>query len=170
MTAQTPLAEERFTFFWQSRSPFSQWHKGPAFVVDGRKYVTAEQYMMVGKALLFGDDAIASRILATSSPREQKALGRKVKGFNDRLWRRHREAIVLEGNRAKFAAYPAGRAALLATAGTTLVEASPKDGIWGIGVSANDPAAARRDTWKGLNLLGHVLTRLRDEMLAAVPS
>jgi ribA/ribD-fused uncharacterized protein len=154
-----------FTFFFTEASPFSQWYRS-TFTVEGQAFSCAEQYMMFGKAQLFGDAAIAAEILAADHPRQHKALGRKVKPFDDATWRRGREAIVMTGNRAKFTQSPALLAQLLATRGTTLVEASPYDKIWGIGLAASDPRAADPAQWKGQNLLGKILTALRDELLA----
>jgi ribA/ribD-fused uncharacterized protein len=155
-----------FTFFWRPDSPFSQWH-ACTFVVDGATFACAEQFMMHGKARLFGDDEIAAQILETLDPRTHKALGRKVRGFDDRAWKAAREDIVYAGNRAKFTQNPALLATLLATAGTELVEASPMDRIWGIGMASSNPAAVDRTKWKGQNLLGRILTRLRDDLVAA---
>jgi ribA/ribD-fused uncharacterized protein len=151
------------TFFYTEASPFSQWHRC-RFVVAGVTYTCAEQYMMHGKATLFGDAAVAAEILAAAHPREHKALGRKVANFNDAVWKRERERIVRDGNRAKFGQNADLRAALLATRGTTLVEASPRDTIWGIGLAAADPRANDPATWRGQNLLGKILTELRDEL------
>jgi len=155
-----------FTFFFTEASPFSQWYRC-TFGAGGRAFNCAEQYMMHGKALLFGDAEIAAEILAADHPREHKALGRKVRGFDDAVWRREREGIVLAGNRAKFTQDLALREQLLATRGTTLVEASPYDRIWGIGLAATDPRAQDPKQWRGQNLLGRILTALRDELLAA---
>jgi ribA/ribD-fused uncharacterized protein len=155
-----------FTFFFTDASPFSQWYRA-SFVVDDHTFSCAEQYMMYGKAQLFADAATAAEILAADHPRQHKALGRKITPFDDATWRRNREAIVLAGNRAKFTQNPALLAQLLATRGTTLVEASPYDQIWGIGLAANDPRAADPAQWKGQNLLGKILTALRDGLLAA---
>jgi ribA/ribD-fused uncharacterized protein len=155
-----------FTFFWRPDSPFSQWHPA-TFTVDGVTFTCAEQFMMHGKATLFGDAEVAAQILAAADPRQHKALGRKVRPFDEHVWRAHREDIVYRGSLAKFAQNPALRAALLATAGTELVEASPTDRIWGIGMSSSNPAATDRTKWRGQNLLGQILTRVRDELLAA---
>jgi ribA/ribD-fused uncharacterized protein len=160
------MPQPPFTFFFTEASPFSQWFRCE-FTVDGDTFVCAEQYMMLGKARLFGDAETGAAILAASHPRVHKALGRKVRGFDDGVWRREREAIVLAGSRAKFTQNAALRATLLATAGTTLVEASPYDRIWGIGLAAGNPRAQDPAQWRGQNLLGAILTRLRDELLAA---
>jgi hypothetical protein len=158
-------ATDRYTFFFRPESPFSQWHPS-RFVVDGVTFVCAEQFMMHGKARLFDDAEVAAQILAATSPREHKALGRKVRGFDDAVWRRERERIVYDGNRAKFGQDRALLAALLATRGTELVEASPYDRIWGVGLSMDDPAIEDPTSWRGKNLLGRILTRLRDELIA----
>lgn len=153
---------EKYTFFWSG--PFSQWAKSK-FVIDGQTFNTAEQYMMYSKAQLFGDDEIATKIMATSNPRVQKALGRQVRDFDAQAWQIAAIDVVYKGNHAKFIQNPELLKVLLATEGTTLVEASPYDKIWGIGL---DEAAAKRtpaDRWPGTNLLGLVLTQLREDII-----
>ncbi|XP_065832926.1 N-glycosidase YbiA-like [Oscarella lobularis] len=157
--------EEMFTFFWKSLSPFSQWHPAK-FTVDGIVYNCAEQFMMHQKAILFKDDVTASEVLETEDPAGQKKLGRKVRGFDEDVWKKHRMQIVKAASKAKFTQNDKLKSQLLATAGTTLVEASPVDRIWGIGLSATDKRAQRRETWRGQNLLGQALTETRDEILA----
>jgi ribA/ribD-fused uncharacterized protein len=152
---------EKFTFFWHG--PFSQWLPS-RFQVGGFEYSHAEQFMMHGKALLFGDRETGEKILAATTPREQKALGREVKSFDAAVWEMFRESIVYTGNYAKFTQNPDLLQSLLATEGTTLVEASPRDTIWGIGLGEDNPKAKSRTTWRGLNLLGEVLTRLREAL------
>lgn len=159
-------ARGRFTFFWRQESPFSQWHPCE-FEVEGQRFHCAEQSMMYGKAKLFGDEEIAARILEARTPKEHKALGRAVRGFEGAVWERERERIVYEGNRAKFTQNAGLLAALEATAGTELVEASPLDRIWGVGLSADNPRIQDPSQWRGLNLLGKVLTRLREDLLRA---
>lgn len=154
-----------FTFFFTEASPFSQWYRC-RFTEGQHAFNCAEQYMMHGKAVLFGDPDAAAKILEADHPRQHKALGRKVKGFDDAIWRREREGIVRAGSRAKFTQNAELRQLLVATRGTTLVEASPYDRIWGIGLSATDPRAKDPATWRGQNLLGKILTALRDELIA----
>lgn len=153
---------EAFTFFW--KSPLSQWQRAP-FALGGLTFSHAEQYMMYAKAVLFGDRSAADRILAADTPREQQAIGRTVRGFDESVWALFREGIVYAGNHARFSQNPGQRELLLATAGTTLVEASPHDRVWGIGLAANDPLALDRSQWLGLNLLGETLTRVREALL-----
>jgi ribA/ribD-fused uncharacterized protein len=154
---------ERFTFFWSG--PFSQWHRS-RFTIDGMLYETAEQYMMAEKARLFGDEEACRRIMAAPDPRDQKALGRKVRDFDRDRWSDVARDIVHRGNRAKFTTHRDLLAALFDTEGTTLVEASPFDTIWGIGLAADNPDALDRTKWRGTNWLGEILTRLRDTLLA----
>jgi len=156
----------KYTFFFTEASPFSQWYRC-SFTVDGQVFNCAEQYMMWGKAMLFADAAVAAEILAADHPRQHKALGRKVKPYDEHQWRVNRERIVKDGNRAKFTQNPELRALLEETAGTEMVEASPYDKIWGIGLSATDPKAQDPTKWKGQNLLGKVLTELREELMGA---
>jgi ribA/ribD-fused uncharacterized protein len=152
-----------FTFFFTEASPFSQWYPC-SFIVGDHTFNCAEQFMMFGKATLFADPEIAAKILAAGRPREHKALGRKVRGFDDATWKRERVAIVREGNRPKFTQNPKLLELLHATRGTMLVEASPYDRIWGIGLSERDPRARDPSQWRGKNLLGKILTELRDEL------
>lgn len=121
---------------------------------------------MFEKARLFGDYDTADQILGTDVPWQQKRLGRQVRNFNETIWKNHREEIVKAGNRAKFTQHLQLREALFATAGTTLVEASPEDCIWGIGLSMDDPRKEDPANWRGLNLLGKILTELREELLS----
>mmetsp|Transcript_12181 Transcript_12181/g.26870 ORF Transcript_12181/g.26870 Transcript_12181/m.26870 type:complete len:169 (-) Transcript_12181:181-687(-) len=145
---------------------FSQWHMS-TYTMNGVDYVCCEQGMMHGKALLFGDFDTARLILKTNSPRKMKSLGRKVKRFSEEEWNKNRIDIVYRNNVAQFTQNENMRKALLETNGA-LVEASPLDRIWGIGLCEADARETTPSEWKGLNLLGHVLTRVRDEIQAGV--
>ncbi len=120
--------------------------------------------MMHQKALLFGDQAIADKILKSSSASVQKKLGRQVANFNQTVWEAECKRIVYEGNEAKFTQNNDLLEALLATRGTTLVEASPDDRIWGVGLAEEDPRIRNRRTWRGTNWLGEILTQLRENI------
>jgi ribA/ribD-fused uncharacterized protein len=152
---------EQFTFFW--KGPLSQWHR-QTFKVDGVEYNTAEQYMMAEKARHFGDTETLRKIMATTSPKEQKALGREVKGFDSGKWDQISRDVVYKGNLAKFSQNKDLLEKLLATSGTTLAEASPYDTKWGIGLSEDDPKALDRKTWQGKNWLGETLTKVRNDL------
>lgn len=159
----------KFLFFWGHRPQrdgsigagcLSQWWPAP-FVVDGAGFATAEHYMMWRKAVLFGDGATAAKILTVSHPHEAKSLGRQVVGFDQRVWDEHRWDIVVAGNLAKFSQNPELRRFLVNTGERVLVEASPVDRIWGIGLAADHPNATDPERWPGLNLLGFVLMQVR---------
>jgi ribA/ribD-fused uncharacterized protein len=162
-------ARPDFLFFWGHRplpggaigEPcLSQWWPAP-FTVDGERYGTAEHFMMAGKARLFEDEATRLEILAAPSPGAAKRLGRRVRGFDEHRWEQVRWDIVVGANRAKFQQNLALGEYLLSTAGRVLVEASPVDRIWGIGLAGNDPRATDPAQWRGLNLLGFALMEVR---------
>jgi ribA/ribD-fused uncharacterized protein len=138
----------------------SQWWPA-GFTVDGRTFGTAEHYMMWRKAILFGDVEIGEQILAAGHPHRAKALGRQVRGFDQAVWNAHRYAIVVDASVAKFAQHDDLCTFLLGTGDRILVEASPMDRVWGIGLTATDPRAADPAQWRGLNLLGFALMDAR---------
>jgi ribA/ribD-fused uncharacterized protein len=146
-----------------SAACFSQWYAAP-FAVDGVRYATAEHWMMSEKALLFGDDAALAQVFAKDDPGAAKAAGRTVHGFDDVVWTRHRFDIVVRGNLAKFGQHLPLRDFLMRTGDQILVEASPVDPIWGIGLAAEDPRAQDPMHWRGLNLLGFALMAVRDAL------
>ncbi|MGV3662028.1 MAG: NADAR family protein [Prosthecobacter sp.] len=143
---------------------FSQWWAGHAFEVEGVQYATAEHFMMAEKARLFGDAETLAEILVAQSPAIAKKLGRKVSGFDDARWLAARWDIVVRGNRAKFSQHAGLREFLLHTGDRILVEASPYDRIWGIGMAATDTNAENPAQWKGLNLLGFALMEVREHL------
>ncbi len=155
---------EQFTFFWNG--PFSQWHPS-VFKMNMMTFSCAEQWMMYHKAIMFEDHDIAAKIMATDNPKEQKALGRMVSNFEPDQWDEVARDIVFQGNIHKFTQNDQLEEVLLKTKGTTLVEASPYDKIWGIGLKESDPRALNRETWQGTNWLGEVLTEVRDFLLIA---
>ena len=152
--------------FWQPPGIYGQWTPSP-FTIDGDTYSCAEQFMMAEKARLFGDEHTRAKILATDSPRDHKALGRQVRNFVSETWDRECLAIVVRGNHAKFSQNPAMLAALLATGDKLLVEASPLDKIWGVGLRADDPKIHDPSQWRGKNLLGEALMQVRADLRAA---
>ena len=156
------MSDEKFTFFWGG--PFSQWARSN-FTIDGAKYTNAEQFMMAEKARLFGDEVALKAIMKETDPAEQKAWGKKVKNFVKDKWEAVAKDIVYKGNFAKFTQNPKLKKILLATKGTTIVEASPYDVIYGIGLSENDPNRFDRSKWRGTNWLGEVLMKLREDLI-----
>ncbi|WP_199552424.1 NADAR family protein [Streptomyces sp. N35] len=162
----------KFLHFWGHTAPadgvvgkhvLSQWWPAP-FVVDGVEYATAEHWMMAAKARLFGDAEAERKALSAKSPAAAKKAGRLVRGFDDAVWERERYGIVVEGSTHKFAAHPELREYLLRTGDRVLVEASPMDRIWGIGLTADDARADDPSQWRGLNLLGFALMEARGRL------
>jgi ribA/ribD-fused uncharacterized protein len=153
--------KDGFVLFW--KGIFSQWRKTP-FIDAGVAYPTAEHWMMVGKAKLFGDTASVDAILADSSPKQAQAFGRRIKGFDQRKWDAERFGIVVRGNELKFSQNPEARQRLIDTGSMILVEASPHDVIWGIGIGQDDPRAVNPGQWKGQNLLGLALMAVRAKL------
>ncbi|MEV4683742.1 NADAR family protein [Streptomyces kurssanovii] len=141
----------------------SQWWPSP-FEVGGVRYATAEHWMMASKARLFGDAEAERKALAAKSPAEAKKAGRLVRGFDDAIWERERFGIVRSGSVHKFGQDAALRDFLLATGDRVLVEASPMDRVWGIGLAADDERAQDPARWRGLNLLGFALMEAREEL------
>lgn len=121
---------------------------------------STEQYLMLRKALLFGDITSAVKILKSPSPASAKALGRKVENFDEVVWVGARSQIMVDGLMLKFAVEPL-RSLLLDTGEATLVECSPTDKIWGVGLKIGTLEAFQRDKWQGLNLLGDALMETR---------
>lgn len=147
--------------FWNG--PFSNWF--PAnFEVDGVRYCNTEQHMMAEKAKLFGDKETLALIMAERNPREQKALGRRIKGYDDAKWAEVRLDLVTKGNVAKFTQNADLKKFILGTNDLTIVEASPLDKIWGIGIAEEDDRAFDKSKWEGLNLLGEALMNTRKEI------
>lgn len=162
-----------FIFFWGHRqykegvidkSCFSQWYPA-GFVLDGASYKTAEHWMMAKKALLFEDQETFQKILLADDPSVVKTLGREVKNFNPEAWDKMAYAVVLEGNRYKFSQNVQLKKFILDTGEKILVEASPLDKVWGIGLSQDAKEAADPKSWRGSNLLGFALMEVRDLLI-----
>lgn len=162
-----------YLFFWGHRkdqsgrttkSCLSQWWECQ-FTVDEVTYSSAEQYMMAEKARLFGDEVIRKAILDNQNPKIIKSLGRKVKNFDERIWKAHCQEIVRQGNLAKFSQNLGLKAFLLGTKEAILVEASPYDCIWGIGMQASESDIQNPINWKGTNYLGFALMWVRKQLI-----
>lgn len=138
------------------------------FTVDEVEYASAEHWMMAAKARLFGDPEAQHQILAARTPAEAKKLGRLVRDFDDAVWSAERFGLVVAGNVAKFGQDAGLRAFLLATANRVLVEASPRDQIWGIGLGAANERATDPARWRGRNLLGFALMEAREQLTQQV--
>ena len=158
-----------YLYFWKNvprddgkldQGCLSQWYSAK-FKIGEQEFPTAEHFMMHSKATLFEDHEIAEQILKTPSCKEVKALGRKVTNFDEELWREHRFAIVLRANLAKFSQNEDLKEYIFSTGDTVIVEASPTDSIWGIGMSEEEARQTPPHEWRGMNLLGFAFMRTR---------
>ena len=150
--------EDDFVFFYGGF--FSQW-----FIVDleidGVTYNCAEQYMMAMKAKTFNDDESFKKIMESTKPQTQKALGRKVTNFDPNIWSKVSKDFVYRANLVKFSKKPL-RDFILSTGDKEIVEASPTDVIWGIGIGMDDPRRFDKNQWRGENCLGDILMAVRE--------
>ena len=155
-----------FIFFWKSaEKPYGVFSQLAIckFEIDGKVYSCSEQYMMAEKARLFKDTETENKIMSAITPAHLKNLGQKVKNFNQEIWDKNAYDIVVKGNYEKFKQNKYLQNILLSTESKVLVEASPYDEIWGIGMEANDYRAMHPKYWNGKNLLGKALVDVRNE-------
>ncbi len=156
--------EKGFTLFFSKNDKFSNWYIRD-FTVKNITFNCGEQYMMYAKAMLFGDQEMAQKILAAKDPAEQKKLGRQVRGFDHSIWENRSAQILASGLMQKFKQHDDFKQLLLSTEGNILVEASKWDKIWGVGLDEKDPRILDPYQWQGENRLGKVLTTVRETLL-----
>lgn len=120
--------------------------------------------MMAEKAKLFDDTNIYNQILETRKQGKIKELGRQIKKFNQDVWDEYKYQIVVKGNFFKFSQNEKLKTFLLNTNQKILVEASPLDTIWGVGLSADDEKVRNPHLWEGSNLLGFALMEVRNQI------
>lgn len=152
---------ETHIYFWNGI--YSQWEPSE-FRIDGAKYNCAEQYMMAEKARLFNDIEAYTDIMLTKSPSEQKAIGRRVKNFDPVKWNEVCRLVVYRANHAKFSQNPKLLEELIASHPKKIVEASPYDTIWGVGLHFTDDKILDEKNWKGQNLLGEAIMQVRSDL------
>jgi len=160
------LHSDKYHFFWNG--PFSQWHPS-TFMYQFVVFNCAEQAMMAHKAITFNSMDVYHKIMAASHPSQQKKLGRIVQNFDEAIWNRTKRRLVFEINMAKFTQNTELKQHLFATKGKRIVEASPLDPIWGVGLCETDPLILDEKNWKGQNLLGETLTLVRDVLMFTNP-
>lgn len=152
------MAKEDFILFWGGT--YSQWMPSE-FEIEGVYYNTAEQYMMAKKALLFNDFDAHREIMLESSPALQKAIGKTVRCFDKVKWETYCRKYVYDANYAKFTQNPKMYDELMGSGTKEIVEASPEDKIWGIGLHSTNPLAWDKSTWQGTNWLGEAIMQVR---------
>jgi len=160
----------KFTFFWKTSKGildegcFSQWQISH-FSFNGIQYSSAEQFMMAHKAITFNDRKTLEKIMNESHPDKIKKLGRQIVNFNSNIWEKLKYSIALIGNYCKFVQNDKMKQILINTGGNIIVEASPNDKIWGVGLDETDSRIKNPNYWEGENLLGFVLMEVRDYII-----
>ena len=149
---------DEFIFFWGGY--FSQWYYSP-IMVNYILFNRNEQFMMACKAKLFQDEEIYEKIMVSRNAAKQKQLGREVRNFELRIWNQHAKDIVTVANYAKFTQNHEIKKLLLDTGDRTIVEASPTDQVWGIGLHETHPDAEDPSKWNGANWLGECIMNAR---------
>ena len=165
--------EFSYIYFWGHRqkernifdkSCFSQWFP-IGFTLDKQYYPTTEHFMMAKKAKLFNDETTYINIVKSKTPKEAKAYGRQVKNFDNDIWEENAFNIVVQGNFEKFSQNEQIKKILIDTYPHILVEASPVDKVWGIGLSSDDKKASNPLEWEGENYLGFALMKVRETLI-----
>jgi len=151
--------------FW---SGWPSQHAPATFEVCGVWYNCTQQYLMAERARMFGDADRLDDIMWSRDPVQQTVLGHAVKNCDEARWRRAVPAMLLRGNMAKYAQNATLKRLLLATHPKVLVQASPYDTVYGVGLTPHDPRALDPEHWRGLNLLGTALMQTRQTLLGAV--
>lgn len=157
-------------YFYSGQQCFSNWHHSPDQIkMNGLSFDSSEQAFMFTKAWFFRDFDNAARIHLEKSPAKVKALGRAITGYDDAAWECVREGMMAYVNLMKYRQNDAMREELLGTADRILVEASPVDRVWGVGLGEDDPLILDSRLWRGRNLLGEALMTVR-RLLKPVPA
>ena len=111
----------------------------------------------------FEDITTAQQILVTEAPEKIKAMGRRVHGFNPQAWKDAASDCMYSAMYAKFSQNPELRA-FLAQTDKTVLEASPTDRFWGAGIPLQNADIFEPTKWKGKNVSGKVLMRVRQSL------
>lgn len=154
---------DKYVLFW--KGILSNFASTPYISHDGIQFCCTEQEFMYRKAIIFGDKETAALILQSTDPKTIKHLGRQVKHYNDHIWSKFRYDVMYKACKAKFTQNDKARKVLLSYPDKEFVEANPFDTIWAIGLKEDDPKATDSRNWKGQNLLGQILTRIKNELI-----
>jgi len=160
---KTKSYNETDTHIYFYGSMYSQWAMRD-IEIDGTTYNCNEQYMMAEKARLFNDEDSLKKIMNASKPSDQKFQGRKVKNFDKYKWEAIARDVVYKANLAKFTQHEDGKKQLLGSGDKIIVEASPYDCIWGVGLRATDPKILDSNNWRGTNWLGEAIMKVRENI------
>jgi ribA/ribD-fused uncharacterized protein len=163
------VESSEYVVFYEGDSPFSNFYPISPPPGESPAFTSSEHFFMYQKALQFGDDDMARRILAARKPVQARRLGRQVRNFDDAVWTARRYDVMVDALRYKMHVCPEFCDALRATIGRRLVEGSPTDRVWGVGIAKDDPAIFDEANWRGQNLLGKALMQVRQELFPEAP-
>lgn len=135
------------------------------FEIAGRKYNSVEQFLFAEKARHQGDEISEARIMNNREARIAKQIGEKIEWEDRKAWKEFAKQKLKEGNMAKYIQNEHLRQQLFDTSPKVFVEASPNDTYWGVGLSKTNKDIQCQEKWKGKNVMGFLLTELRDEMM-----
>ncbi len=161
------MSKEKIIYFWKPNEAYgflSNWHYAP-FTLDDKKFINSEQYFMWSKLQLFDptNKELENTLLTTINSSIMKNIGRNIKNFNQDIWDKNKYNIMKKALMAKFTQNKELHTLLLKTKTYKLVEASPYDKVWGIGIDKK--AAMNGIKYQGENLLGKVLMEIREALI-----
>ena len=148
------------TFFFGKDSFLSNHHPSP-FRDNDSTYLCAEQFYLRQKCLYFEDMETAQRIMRTSDPGRMKAFSHHIKGLDEIKWRSQAKNVMEKACHLKFSQNEVLKQKLLSSRGA-LVEANGRDKYFSCGLSLANPSILETSKWEGENILGQVLTSLRE--------
>jgi ribA/ribD-fused uncharacterized protein len=160
------MTEETYICFWkpnETNGYLGNWYNSP-FTIDNIQFINSEQYFMWRKLKEFDpdNDQLEKELLKSTNSAEMKAIGQQVKNYKDKVWATIRYDVMKTGLLQKFIQNPHLLTKLLNTKDAILVEASPRDKIWGIGLNAEHAMSVGKENWPGENLLGKCLMEVRE--------
>ena len=153
--------------FWGNESHFSNFHPCKIKFMyrnEMREIDSSEQMFMIFKSIMFKDDKSTFDIIDAQNPMLAKSIGRSVKNYDDKKWSESRYEYMVSSVMLKAVQNKDFRDRLTETKGMYLVEASPYDKIWGVGLKTNESDIRFEDKWRGENLLGKALMKVRDDL------
>lgn len=152
---------DRSILFWHGDSPFSNWYRGLEIKYQGFVFDNSEALFMYLKCKFFNQEELALEVTENQDPAKVKKIGRKIKNYNEKSWAESRVGYMKLVQVMKFGQHPELNKILLATGDKQIIEASPLDNIWGVGMYSTHPDVEDPEKWKGQNLLGKVLESVR---------
>lgn len=156
--------------------PFSNFYFSK-FEMDGHVFHCVEHAYVAAKLRHLGSAAYSqalnfmhmkSRERGGQHPRQLKWLGSSQEKLASKKeiedWKKHQFERIAGFAAAKFEQNEALRKLLIATGNMPILEANPRDKVWGVGIAKDDPLLcewSEGDTRFGKNRMGRVLMSIR---------